>query len=238
MRTRAATYVVAATPRSGSTLLCEGLQATGVAGRPAELFGPLLEHTWKTAWGLPANVPDDEFVRAALRYGTTGNGVFGMKMHWQHVRFLAGRLGVCGPPGAVLDALVPRARFVRIVRRDRRAQAVSLFRAYWTEEWVRFPGSGPPRRPAGELRFDRAEIERLEASIEAESAGWQEFFDRRGIEPLMVEYEELDRDYGRQIARVLDHLGADPRAVDRIPAPRLQRQSDRLNAHWIELLEG
>src|SRR5687767_6906049 len=31
-------YLVCATPRSGSTLLCEALKATGVAGRPGEYF--------------------------------------------------------------------------------------------------------------------------------------------------------------------------------------------------------
>ena len=31
-------YLVCATPRSGSTLLCQGLKATGVAGRPEEYF--------------------------------------------------------------------------------------------------------------------------------------------------------------------------------------------------------
>jgi LPS sulfotransferase NodH len=32
------TYLVCATPRSGSTLLCESLKATGRAGRPEEYF--------------------------------------------------------------------------------------------------------------------------------------------------------------------------------------------------------
>src|SRR5436305_13917700 len=40
-------YTVAATPRSGSTLLCELLASTGVAGRPAEHFEQL------QATGLP-----------------------------------------------------------------------------------------------------------------------------------------------------------------------------------------
>src|SRR4051812_39199959 len=40
-------YLVCATPRSGSTLLCELLSATGVAGRPQEYF----EHLYAT--GLP-----------------------------------------------------------------------------------------------------------------------------------------------------------------------------------------
>ncbi len=36
-------YLVCATPRSGSTLLCEALLATGVAGRPREYFEALKE---------------------------------------------------------------------------------------------------------------------------------------------------------------------------------------------------
>jgi LPS sulfotransferase NodH len=40
-------YLICATPRSGSTLLCAVLGATGVAGRPAEYF-EILRHS-----GLP-----------------------------------------------------------------------------------------------------------------------------------------------------------------------------------------
>ncbi|MGZ5376146.1 MAG: Stf0 family sulfotransferase, partial [Solirubrobacterales bacterium] len=37
----ARSYLVCATPRSGSTLLCEALKSTGVAGRPEEYFEAL-----------------------------------------------------------------------------------------------------------------------------------------------------------------------------------------------------
>jgi Stf0 sulphotransferase len=36
-------YLICATPRSGSTLLCDALGRTGIAGRPAEHFEVLLE---------------------------------------------------------------------------------------------------------------------------------------------------------------------------------------------------
>jgi LPS sulfotransferase NodH len=36
-------YLVCATPRSGSTLLCETLEQTGIAGRPREYFEALKE---------------------------------------------------------------------------------------------------------------------------------------------------------------------------------------------------
>jgi LPS sulfotransferase NodH len=38
-----ASYLICATPRSGSTLLCDALDATGIAGHPAEHFEVLLE---------------------------------------------------------------------------------------------------------------------------------------------------------------------------------------------------
>jgi len=34
-------YLICPTPRSGSTLLCEPLEGTGIAGRPDEYFQPL-----------------------------------------------------------------------------------------------------------------------------------------------------------------------------------------------------
>jgi trehalose 2-sulfotransferase len=56
-RRPAASYVICATPRSGSTLLCEVFKDTGVAGFPAEHFELLLET------GLPRQ-PRDYFQRS------------------------------------------------------------------------------------------------------------------------------------------------------------------------------
>jgi trehalose 2-sulfotransferase len=106
-------YLVCATPRSGSTLLCETLEATGVAGRPREYFEALKEtgvprRPREYFWGLrsPEVIrllpPDgqidreseriatwdrDEYVRhldASVRTGTTPNGVFGAKLMWNY----------------------------------------------------------------------------------------------------------------------------------------------------------
>src|SRR3712207_7561541 len=38
-----ASYLICATPRSGSTMLCDALEGTEIAGRPAEHFEVLLE---------------------------------------------------------------------------------------------------------------------------------------------------------------------------------------------------
>lgn len=104
-------YLICATPRSGSTLLCEALDNTGLAGHPKEYFEVLKET------GLPRRPGeyfdgvrnssilkllgdysrlDDEYgeptfwdgagyaryLARVLKEGTTPNGVFGAKMMW------------------------------------------------------------------------------------------------------------------------------------------------------------
>ena len=109
--TPARSYVVCATPRSGSTLLCESLLETGVAGRPREYFEALKEtglprRPREYFWGLRSPevirlLPHDanidrvagrsptwsredygQHLAWALQEGTTPNGVFGAKLMW------------------------------------------------------------------------------------------------------------------------------------------------------------
>ncbi|MGO9489140.1 MAG: Stf0 family sulfotransferase [Solirubrobacteraceae bacterium] len=104
-------YLVCATPRSGSTLLCESLLGTGVAGRPREYFEELKEtgmprRPREYFWGLrspevirllPHDANIDQIAQRsptwsredygrhldwALKEGTTPNGVFGSKLMW------------------------------------------------------------------------------------------------------------------------------------------------------------
>jgi LPS sulfotransferase NodH len=132
-------YLVCATPRSGSTLLCHALDQTGVAGHPEEYFEAL---RWS---GLPrrpheyfdperhANIverlafrempdgaaqpsplwhPDtyDQYLAWALQQGTTPNGVFGAKLMWGYLGDFAQLLrGIEGMAGRPLPELLGRA---------------------------------------------------------------------------------------------------------------------------------
>jgi len=44
-------YLICATPRSGSFLLCETLKDTGLAGNPEEYFWRDDEPAWTARWG-------------------------------------------------------------------------------------------------------------------------------------------------------------------------------------------
>ena len=118
-------YLVCTTPRSGSTLVCQALKATGVAGRPEEYFEALR----KT--GLWSRTAYDRYLEWAMEVGTTPNGVFAAKLMWGYFgdfigllrnvpRFRELRLA------ELLPADFPEVTFVRIVRANKIRQAVSL----------------------------------------------------------------------------------------------------------------
>jgi LPS sulfotransferase NodH len=228
---RATEYIVAGTPRTGSNLLCEGLTATGVAGAPNEVFAPDFLWIWRARWGLPESVEIGPYVEAALAHGTSRNGVRAFKIQWMHVPPLARDLS--RSESDVLAWLLPAARFVNVVRRDRRAQALSWFRAIATNQWWRTDvptASAPPEPELGAVR-------ELEAHIESQQAAWLEYFAVRKIVPLTVEYEALDQNYRGEVARVLGFLGLDPTRAAAIPRPRLLRQADGVTADWRRHLE-
>jgi LPS sulfotransferase NodH len=104
-------YIVCATPRSGSTLVCHALEETGVAGRPEEYFEALRhsgrprrpeeyfvgvedpsirDHLGERAVGsepqprspLWSRAAYDRYLDWAFEAGTTPNGVFAAKLMW------------------------------------------------------------------------------------------------------------------------------------------------------------
>ncbi|SOX51832.1 hypothetical protein MAAFP003_493, partial [Mycobacterium ahvazicum] len=251
--TRHATYVIASTPRSGSSLLAAGLVATGVAGRPEEYFTPEHIASYKEDLNLPANCSWDEYLAKVMAFATTENGARGVKIHWRHVVSLAQALDIRGDPAAVLEKLFPAAAFVNIVRADRRAQALSLFRAEATGEWFRSHGASGSVRPwglymarstPGEGAADLSgvaptyeQIIEIERNLDVEQAAWIDYFTTRRLKVLTVQYEELDANYRGEIARVLQFLGAEPARAAGLPKPPLERQSDHINESWRRLID-
>jgi len=76
-------YLVAATQRSGSTLLCRALADTGVAGRPEEYFLTGPPEAFPPGWTFwedgifaqPHGTMDREtYLQLVFRLGTTPNG--------------------------------------------------------------------------------------------------------------------------------------------------------------------
>ena len=236
-------FVVCATPRSGSTLLCALLAGTGVAGNPEEFF----EHLWRT--GLPrqpreyfAGVDDGGVIALlaptdpgavdrsdpfppALERGTTENGVFGAKLMWTHLLDLAERVDRAADP-ALLEERLPALRYVHVTREDKVAQAVSLWRAVQTRAWR----SGDVKEE-GVAVYHGAAIAHLVARLTEQDEAWRAWFAANSIEPFTIAYEALAGEVHANVAAVLEHVGAGPAEI---PEPPMRRQGDDRSARWVE----
>jgi len=232
------TYIIASTMRTGSYLLCEGLEATGRAGHPQEIFCPERRGQYAGKWKLPPDVNIDAFIRAAFEKGMTKNGVLGTKIHAHHVEPLARECGLKGDPWQILPQIFPTAKYIHLRRRNRRAQAISWFRAEITNEWWRIPGVHDWEPTGKEPVFNAQEIRRLELDLGLQQKGWDDYFSANPAEVLVMDYETLASDYRGGIARALDFIGEDPKLAKNLPEPRMVRQSDSLTGEWQRRMDG
>ena len=101
-------YLICATPRTGSTLLCGLLTSSGVAGLPASYFNRRGLHHYADDWRIARPHDgriDAAYVRAALAAGTTSNGVFGGRIMAETLPELIADLA-CADPAAGTDVEV------------------------------------------------------------------------------------------------------------------------------------
>jgi trehalose 2-sulfotransferase len=87
MRVPSRGYAICCLERTGSTLLGKALIQTDVAGKPIEYFNPAMQDKPRLRDILGDSNAVDGFNKT-LNAGTTANGVFGVKIHWAHFRFL------------------------------------------------------------------------------------------------------------------------------------------------------
>jgi trehalose 2-sulfotransferase len=228
-------YVICTIPRSGSNLLTDGLRATRRAGMPKQFFLPKSEGRYGAELGLDPDADYAGYVRGIVNTKTTRNEIFGFKlMSWYLDDFLA-RLRDTRAFGrtndlAMLRKAFPRLRFVHILRRHKLRQALSTARALQTGLWKVQEGKTASRKP----QFDAELIEQSLREAERQEKLWHTFFQRIGIQPFQVEYEELCQDYEGAIRGVLDFLRISLPRGAQIGPPVTVRQSDEISRIWEE----
>ncbi len=255
-------YLVCATPRSGSTLLCELLKDTGVAGCPGEYFearwetglpphpGDYLDDLPRTGAGIrddptPPRAPEHSSLvglpdyRAHLartyRLGTGDNGMFGAKIMWRHLADLQ-RLARTLPELAELDL---HALLTRLFDDPRyvwvtREDKIRQAVSLWRALQTRAWRHEDASDAAGVgPRYSFEGIEHLTLSLQAEDEAWQGFFDRHGVTALKVAYQaDLERDESATVHTVLRHIGVQA-PPGWLPSAAMQRQADALSDEWV-----
>jgi LPS sulfotransferase NodH len=235
-------YLICATHRSGSQLLCDLLRSTRLAGWPAEYFLPREEARRYHEEARSADVAGGEeplridaaYLARMLRSRVTRNGVFGMQVMQSYFEEFVDWLRATWPGGSgrtatdTLALVFPDLRYVHLRRRDKARQAISLIRARHTKIYGR-EETHPPFQQPFSFELMRAHV----AELERQDGYWVRLFATAGVEAITVDYEELDERPGEVVAEVLRRLGI---AVpdDLVVGPtRLRRQADALSDEWV-----
>ncbi len=234
-------YLICATPRSGSSLLCGLLESTGVAGHPESYFRQPDEPSWAARWGIASSTDGSfsyaDYVHSAFAAGRTDNGVFAARIMWGTLDELIDKLATVYPDliGEDLELLrraFGHTRFVCLRRGDVLAQAVSWLRAEQTNVWSETE-QDEPREPDREPHFDFDRLRELVQQIDEHNAAWQGWFASAGIQPHPIWYEPLGANPVGVTRGVLDFLNLE------LPAGRVilvqhRRLADEVNAEWID----
>ena len=237
-------YLVCATQRTGSTLLCRALSATGVAGHSEEYFltgdPSFFPPDWKfweqSPLAVAHGVKDRRgYLDAVYDVGSTDNGVFGAKLMWNYLDDVLDKFReipeFAGLSRAqVLATAFPDARLVRLTRRDRVRQAVSWARAGLTGVYIVSDTEPAPSVPEPPYAFDF--IAGLEELIVEGEQGWRHVAQELDAAVHEVVYEDLltPAGYEETVRSVLEFLGVDSSVP--VPPPLTTRQSDSLNDEW------
>lgn len=231
-------YVVWHTQRTGSSLLCAALEATGVAGHPEEWPEDLLQDE---------SVDAEEIRRELWRRQTTPNGVLGVKFSYYEPRVrrffeVFGRAADGGNSSMqeAWESVLPNCRHVVMTRRNRFRLAVSWWKAiqggpgHLSQDGtpLRWQESVPSAPDDLADSYDFRAIRSLVFESVEREAGIQELLRSLAVTPMAVTYEDFVADYEGTIRAVLAHLGLDEE-VSTIPAPLLARTSDDTNDEWL-----
>jgi len=213
-------YIIAASPRSGSQLLGSLLTATGLAGFPDEHFNP-----WHM--GDAADYfPDDllygpEHIQRMIKKRTTPNGIFGTKAHFLQITNFVGL--------DQLECLYPTPlKYLSLSRRDIERQGISLARAAQTGSYN--SDLPPTKKPV----YNFYQISQCVREVRVQAKGWETYFHNRGIEPYRVVYEELVEHRKEVVRGVLEFLEASIPKDFRTPKIHLKKQADSLSDLWVE----
>ena len=234
----ARSYLVCATPRSGSTLLCELLCQSGVAGQPEEYFDIRRWIDLDIAARIGAG-DDRAFFSAVQRTAATPNAVCGIKIHW-HQRMVLHEKILCSPCLKLLGHELDRLnfydslnlgfydlKFIWLRRRNDVAQAISLYRAVQSGHWF----ARKPWEAAPEVTYNEQAIDKHVHRTRAQDAAWADFFSANGIEPYVVWYEDLAAGPAGEVVKLLPFIGA-TLSNEASLVPALHKQADDQSTEW------
>ena len=240
-------YIICATPRSGTTLLCDLLTDTGIAGRPDSFFRCQSIRWWADYLGISTTgwinqyEFDSSYLGAVHQQGTAGTAIFGMRLMWENVNYLSTRLDSIYPglanDNARLQAAFGSIRFIHLSREDKLEQAISRIKAEQTGLWhAHADGTERERLIAGSAaHYDAQVIAQQVEEYRKQDAAWLNWFAEQEIQPVCISYEALANSPQAALAKLLSALKLDPARAEAI-RPRTMKLADSESRQWANRL--
>lgn len=237
-------YVICTSPRSGSTLLCKLLADSGVAGNPDSWFHKPSLSAWIDHYDLAIDSSHSEqaalkaVFNAAINAGTSGRGLFGLRMQRHSFEFFCQKLCLLYPNTSSdlqrFESAFGPTLFVHLTRRSKIEQAVSYVIASQSGLWHRaIDGSelerlSPPKEPV----YDVYEIREKVAELTVYDREWEHWFATENINPLQITYESLADDPIEVLRQILGALGLSTDAANKVSIA-VAKLANAKNKVWV-----
>lgn len=228
-------YIVCSTGRSGSTLLCSTLLNLGCCGKPAEYL-----HSAKIEKYIDKGDTKgfQDYLSQILHQETGKNGIFGIKIHWEHFRnFLNLARKYLGfrdkSDWEIISTIFPNPYFIYIWRRNLVKQAVSTEIAYQTQQWVKSNQNITAETPK-RLIFKPLNIYRYKQGLQARNDRWRKFFAQNCVDFYEIVYEDFVLSFENTIRDLVDFIEVDSLSDSYEIKMPTYRQSSDINERWCQ----
>lgn len=210
-------YVLASSGRTGSHLLAHMLFKSGRFGSPLEYLHPKHLARWEKEFSCegPADV-----LRALMARRTGPTGLFGVKAHWKQFQTLLN--------APVEPAALGFETYIRLARRDKVLQAVSMAIAQMSGSWISHHGPGLP------IQYNFDVVDKAHRAILDEDRCWADYFVHHRISPLEIYYEDLNEAPNLVLERVATYLGDELSPGTRYFEGAPEKQGSQANLEWAE----
>ena len=132
-----------------------------------------------------------------------------------------------------LHESLPNLQLFWAQRDDKIRQAISLWKAKQTNIYNSLQ-EGKRESPATPPAYDFEGIRKIRDRFQAEDENWAAFFERNGLQPYEVHYEEFAPQHEAATLAILKHLNISiPTGFEMLPLT-YRKQSDALNDEWYE----
>ncbi len=230
--------IVLSTQRSGSTMVCDDLTGTNRLGRPSEYFIKVIK-------GIGKCSPEQlrSLIYESLEKGETSNGILGLKIMANQILPIGKALSLselCNDESneRCFYSFFKDAVFIRVIREDKIAQAVSRVIArqtgvYHVADTITglegMLGKISKKRDEKLLTYDYEAILKEVKNIKEEEDYLDRFFCIYNLTPLPIVYEKAieDRTYVEKLAISLG-VGS-VKIINR----RLKKASVVISQNWV-----